>query len=129
MLQHDLRADQAEVGHQRDQLEAERRQIAEQPLTGNDNPHGTSKGRERRRNRDSSARTPARIGLFCHHTETGSPNQPSKPMLTITQHAACTDGAARQPAGSQRPRPAEGGSTRRGMGELRSKDKWGRPLW
>ena len=30
VLQHDLRADQAEIGHQRDQLEAERRQIAEQ---------------------------------------------------------------------------------------------------
>lgn len=30
VLQHDLRADQAEIGHQRDQLEAERRRIAEQ---------------------------------------------------------------------------------------------------
>lgn len=30
VLQHDLRADQAEIGHQRDQLAAERRQIAEQ---------------------------------------------------------------------------------------------------
>jgi hypothetical protein len=30
VLQHDLRADRAEVGRQRDQLEAERRQIAEQ---------------------------------------------------------------------------------------------------